>query len=88
MSKTHDQTPVRACEHCGNRAPMSILVTHPKIETQGVEEAGTVTTWEEGVIYSLLECISCERPVLLRYYYHEFVSPEEEDPEVLFPGEG
>jgi len=78
-------TAMRKCEHCENKAPMLIATTYSQVDDHE-EDAGKFSHhWEEGYIHEVLECPACKGVILRRYYYHDQMDPESEEPQILYP---
>jgi hypothetical protein len=89
MSKQKEFAGPTKCAHCGNTAPMEIVVQHSQVRSHEMELGGAppfnTAAWEEGAVYQLLECPACAGVVLRRYYYHDGRDPDEWEMATLYP---
>lgn len=70
------------CAHCGNKAPMEVVIEYSRIEERNNEE--DTFSWREGPFWEVLECPSCGKVIFQQGYWHECL-PEECGPEILYP---
>ena len=85
MTKTPSFTAMRKCEHCENKAPMLFATTYSQVDSHEEDGGQFPHYWEEGYIYQLLECPACKGVILQRYYFHDHMDAEAEEPQTLYP---
>ena len=78
-SFTSDQT----CGHCSNTAPMEIVRTYSQVKDY--DDPRSRLSSEEGTIYELLACPACKGISLRRYYYHEYMDPDQVKIDMIYP---
>jgi len=72
------------CNHCGNKAPMTIVSNYSRIRTH--EHEGTPLVWDEGPLWETLECPACKGISFRCGYWHEHMHDETgPDYELLYP---
>ncbi len=73
------------CGHCLNYAPMIKGATYSTVAKMWDED--TNTTYEEGDIYQVLDCPSCNKVTLTKEYYNEMLDLSDyySETEILFP---
>ncbi|MBN1397706.1 MAG: DUF4145 domain-containing protein [Bacteroidetes bacterium] len=78
-------TDPRKCGHCGNFAPMIRGAVYSTVEPTYDQQMNA--TFDEGLIYQILDCPSCGKVTLTKLPYHDLWSDGEDAPEmvVLFP---
>lgn len=70
------------CGHCANKAPMTIVGKYSQIKSY--EEDRIQLDWDEGILWELCLCLSCDGLNLRRAFYHEIADPVPEY-EIVFP---
>ena len=65
-------TPSIACNHCGNVAPMKVVSRYSQVK-EHCDKTQNSPPWEEGNVYELLLCFSCNKVALRKYHYHEWL---------------
>jgi len=75
------------CGHCSNYAPMKKGATYSTVQVHYDE--GASLRYDEGNIYEILECPSCEKINLTFVYYNQMIEWDESyppsEPELLYP---
>lgn len=83
-AKKYEFTDPMRCGHCTNVAPMKKGSTYSTVHTKFDEHTGN--DWDEGEIYKILECPSCEKVILQKEYYHDLLDGDQLPPdEILYP---
>ncbi len=80
-------TPALRCGHCGNIAPLEIRACDSRIITNEEDQStGPYKfTWDAGEVFEIARCPACAQTLLLKYVYHEYLTPEGVEYQVLYP---
>ena len=81
-SNIQELTAPFTCGHCANKAPMTIVRNYSQIKSY--EDDRIKLDWDEGILWELCLCLSCDGLNLRRAYYHEIADPMPEY-EIVFP---
>jgi hypothetical protein len=81
-SNIQELTDPFTCGHCANKAPMTIVGKYSQIKSY--EDDRIKLDWDEGILWELCLCLSCEGLNLRRAFYHEIADPMPEY-EIVFP---
>jgi hypothetical protein len=77
--------PIR-CGHCGNLAPMKVVASFDQLKSD--PSVPDEFSWEEGLVYDILLCPSCDKVIFRNYYYDDRYT-EDDDMEryitILYP---
>ncbi len=74
---------VMGCVHCSNKAPMEIVSSYSTVCIHADEKYEE--EWEAGDVYELLLCPACLGVTLRKYFYHEYMEPDDVDNRILYP---
>jgi hypothetical protein len=81
-------SPTLRCGHCGNRAPMQVRARDSRITRHETDPSDTEhLTWEAGSVFEVLMCPACHGTLLATYEYHEFLTPEGVEYQLLYPND-
>jgi Domain of unknown function (DUF4145) len=83
------------CQHCGNYAPMDIVVEYflsakPQSSSSYDDPYDNDNDYEPeyGYYYNLLLCRACKKVTLRRYFEHDWMDPAEVEIQTLYPPVG
>jgi hypothetical protein len=80
------------CRHCGNKAPMDILMEKSLVEEYEDHQDPTFPIeWSAGFIYQVLRCYSCNEVTVYQLAVHTGTDPDYTDrsyDKILYPCEG
>lgn len=69
------------CGHCGNTAPMEILIQHSKVRSHSNDAPGMLSLeWDAGSVYELLKCPACHGIMLRSYVWHSEMPAADVEP--------
>lgn len=80
-------TPALRCGHCGNIAPLAIRARDSRIATNEEDQGiGPYKfTWDAGEVFEIAQCPACAGTLLLKYIYHEYLTDEGVEYQILYP---
>jgi hypothetical protein len=73
----------QTCGHCSNTAPMEIVHTYSQVKDYDDPRSGL--SWQAGNVYELLTCPACGGVSLRRYYWHEYMDPDDVKINTVYP---
>lgn len=80
-------TPILRCGHCGNRAPMRVRARDSRVQSHEspVNDRGFNVAWDAGAVFETLACPACDGTSFAKYEYHEMLSDEGVEYQILYP---
>ena len=78
------------CNNCGNNAPMNIVAEYflSTVTYSFPEDEYYYPQPEAGYHYELLLCLACKEVTLRKYFYADYLDPEDITVEILYPSTG